>query len=86
MHRTAQLPPDEKVRLYWAWVLSIYGLRLNQNGNVTGQRMPAFRERTFCQAAWLELMNIKWSTFGNIKRRFVSSRDVVRNPHGQVGQ
>ena len=59
---------------------------LNDRGNVTGLKLPAFGEKLFCQSTWLDLLDIKSSTSGDIRRSFVRTRDVVRDPHEQTGE
>eukprot|EP00171_Calliarthron_tuberculosum_P022864 IDg22864t1 len=70
LYRNLDVEPSERSRVFWGWVLSIYSLCLNKQGRVLALKLPAFPEKTFCQAAWLQLMDIKPSAFGYIKKEF----------------
>lgn len=86
LHRNLALAPDEANRVFWSWIMSMYLLCLNEKNNVTSLRLPAFKKHRFCLHAWLELCDIKESTFHMVKKSFVSTRDVVRETHGNVGE
>jgi len=58
LYRTLETTPDVRGRVYWAWVLSLYALCLNDSGNVTGLRLPSFPGKVFCQSSWLEMLDI----------------------------
>ena len=47
-------------------------LCINGHGNFTS---------LFCQTAWPELLSIKHSAFSYERNAFLTSRDVVRDPH-----
>eukprot|EP00171_Calliarthron_tuberculosum_P010739 IDg10739t1 len=85
LYRTLQVDPDQKSRVFWSWVMSLYLLCTNERGNVTGLRLPAFPRQTFCLMAWVDLLDIKISTFHRLKKSILLSRDVVRDVHGNVG-
>lgn len=86
LYRTVALPKAEASRILWGWVLPLYCMCLNEHGNQTGLRLPAFPEQKFCLQVWVDLVVIKLSTFHEVKRYIVSSRDVARDIHGNDGE